>query len=218
MGSSRDRQRSGWWTERVVPVMTDATLSHAEVGALRARACAPLTGRVLEIGFGSGLNLEHLGPGVTAVDAVEPSDLGWARSGERRRTSPLPVTRIGLDGQAVEAPDGSYDSALVTFSLCTIPDPALALGEVRRLLRPGGTLAFLEHGLSPEPKVARWQRRLDPIQGRVAGGCQLSRDVPAVVRDAGFEVDYLDEGVLIPGPRLLEPWGHGFLGHAHSPA
>lgn len=217
MGSSRGSQRSGWWTERVVPVLTDATLSNAEVAALRARACAPLTGRVLELGFGSGLNLEHLGAAVTAVDAVEPSDVGWARSGERRRTSRVPVARVGLDGQAVDAPDASYDSALVTFSLCTIPDPALALAEVRRLLEPGGVLAFLEHGLSPEPAVARWQRRLDPLEGALAGGCQLTRDVPALVRGAGLEVEDLEQGVLIPGPRLVKPWAYGYLGHARSP-
>lgn len=209
--------RAGWWTDHVVPRLADGALSAPHIGRLRARACAPLTGRVLEIGFGSGLNLPHLPEAVTALDAVEPSDVGWARSAARRRTSPLPVTRIGLDGQTVEAPDASYDSALVTFALCTIPDPARALAEVRRLLEPGATLVFLEHGLSPDPSVARWQHRLDPLEGALAGGCQLSRDAPALVRSAGFEVDVLEEGVLMPGPRLMKPWSHGWLGHARWP-
>lgn len=207
-----------WWTERVVPVMTDAALSPPHIGRLRDRACAPLTGRVVELGFGSGLNLEHLPTAVTALDAVEPSDLAWERSEERRQAAPFDVRRIGLDGQQVDAPDAAYDSALVTFSLCTIPDPTRALAEVRRLLVPGGVLAFLEHGLSPEPSVARWQRRLDPVEGALAGGCQLTRDVPRLLREAGFEVAALEEGVLLPGPRVMRPWAHGFVGRAGSPA
>lgn len=203
-----------WWTDRVVPVMTDVALSPPHIDKLRARACAPLTGRVLELGFGSGLNLEHLGAEVTALDAVEPSDVGWSRSAARRRTSRVPVRRIGLDGQAIDAPDATYDSALVTFSLCTIPDPARALAEVRRLLKPGGGLAFLEHGLSPDPSVARWQQRLDPLERALAGGCQLTRDVPALVTSAGFDLEALEEGVLMPGPKLMRPWSHGYLGHA----
>ncbi|GGD13552.1 class I SAM-dependent methyltransferase [Nocardioides daphniae] len=208
----------GWWTDHVVPRMTDATLSAPEIAALRAQACRPLGGRLLEIGFGSGLNLPHLPEAVTAVDAVEPSDVGWSRSADRRRTARLPVRRVGLDGQAIAAPDASYDSALVTFSLCTIPDPTLALTEVRRLLRPGGVLSFLEHGRSPDERVAAWQRRLDPIEKRVAGGCHLSRDIPALVRGAGFDVVALEERMLVAAPAVAAPWGHGFVGVAQAGA
>lgn len=204
----------GWWTDRVVPRLTDSALSAPEISALRAAVCEPLTGRVLEVGFGSGLNLPHLGAEVSGVDAVEPSDVGWSRSESRRRSSPMPVDRIGLDGQEIDAPDATYDSALVTFSLCTIEDPGQALGEIRRLLRPGGVLAFLEHGLSPEPWVARWQHRLDPLQRRLFGGCHLSRDVPALVTGAGFEIRSIQEKVLLPGPALSHPWAYGFLGLA----
>lgn len=206
----------GWWTDRVVPHLTDGALSRPEISALRRTACAPLIGRVVEIGFGSGLNLPHLPPGITAVDAVEPSDLAWTRSAVRRQEAHFPVTRVGLDGQAIEAADESYDSALVTFSLCTIGDPARALGEVRRVLRPGGRLAFLEHGLSPTDRVARWQRRLNPLQGTICGGCQLDRDIPALVRDAGFEIVDLEERTLQPGPAFAEPWAYGFLGQAKT--
>jgi SAM-dependent methyltransferase len=204
----------GWWTDQVVPRLTDASLANADVDALRVRACAPLSGRVLEVGFGSGLNLPHLPAAVASVDAVEPSDLGWARSAARRSASALPVARIGLDGQALTAPDSAYDAALVTFSLCTIPDPALALAEVRRVLRPGAVLAFLEHGRSPDERLARRQRRLDPVQRRVCGGCHLSRDVPGLVEAAGFALGPVERGHLLAGPTVLRPWTYGFLGSA----
>lgn len=208
----------GWWTDHVVPRMTDSALSAPEISALRSDVCTPLTGRVLEVGFGSGLNLLHLGPDVSAVDAVEPSDLGWSRSESRRRSSSVPVDRIGLDGQEIDAGGATYDSALVTFSLCTIEDPARALSQVHRLLRPGGVLAFLEHGLSPEPSVARWQHRLDPLQRTLFGGCRLSRDVPALVADAGFEIRSIEERELFPVPALARPWTYGFVGHARTAA
>lgn len=207
----------GWWNDRVVPHLTEAALSAREFDALREVACRPLSGHVLAVGFGSGLDLPHLPDTVTAVDAVDPSDVGWSRSAERRRTSPVPVHRAGLDGQRLEAGDATYDSALVTFSLCTIPAPAEALAEVRRVLKPGGVLAFLEHGLSPDPRVARWQRRLDGIQSTVCGGCTLTRDVPALVTAAGFEIDQLEERALVPAPTVTMPWAHGFLGHARTP-
>ncbi|MFC6343301.1 class I SAM-dependent methyltransferase, partial [Nocardioides hankookensis] len=128
---------------------------------LRAAACSGLEGRVLEIGFGSGLNVSLYPAGVTSVDAVEPSEVGWELSAARRGTTQLPIARVGLDGQRVEAEDATYDAVLSTFTLCTIPDVERALAEVRRVLRPGGRLHFLEHGLSPDAGVARWQRRLD---------------------------------------------------------
>ncbi len=196
----------GWWTERVVPRCADRALSTGSVMKLRQRTCEGLSGRVLEIGFGSGLNVEKYSAAVTGVDAVEPSDLGWSLSAERRSSSPVPVERVGLDGQRLEAADASYDAALSTFTLCTIPDAAAAVAEVRRVLRPGGVFHVLEHGLSPDPGVAAWQRRLNGLQGRLAGGCHLDRDAAALVRDAGFEVEVLTRQYL-PGPRLARPFG-----------
>lgn len=176
-------------------------------------ACAPLSGRLLEVGFGSGLNTTHYPGAVTSVAAVEPSDRGWAMSADRRRESSVPIERTGLDGQALTEEDASCDSALVTFSLCTIPDPVRALREIARVLRPGGVLAFLEHGLSPDQGIARWQHRLDPIERRIAGGCELSRDIPALIRGAGFEVIDLETKYL-PGPAIAKPWMHGYRGVA----
>jgi len=196
----------GWWEARVVPRLVDVTCGQRPIMELREDVCAGLTGRVLEIGFGSGLNLGVLPDAVTQVDAVEPSDLAWSRSTERRSSSRVPVERIGLDGQRIDAADATYDSALCTFSLCTIPDPALALDEVRRLLKPGGRLHFIEHGSAPDEGVRRWQRRLEPIQRRVAGGCHLTRDPVELVRDAGFSGGEVDGFYLAPGPG--KPFGY----------
>jgi len=203
----------GWWEDRVVPVMVEKMLSAGAVHKQRHAVCQDLSGKVLEVGFGSGLNISHYPEAVTGIAAVEPSDRGWEMSRERRSISPLPYERIGLDGQDIAADDASFDDALITFSLCTIPDPDRALREVRRLLRPGGRLFFLEHGLSPVEKVATWQRRLDPMERRLAGGCELSRDIPAMVRRAGFEIDSIEE-IDLPGPAVMRPWAHGFRGHA----
>jgi len=187
------------------------SLRGREIGELRAEACAGLSGEVLEVGFGSGLNLRHLPDAVTRVDAVEPSDRGWEMSQPRRERSAVPVERVGLDGERLAAADASYDHVLCTFTLCTIPDPDLAAAEMRRVLRPGGTVAFLEHGLAPTPRTARWQRRLDPVQRRVAGGCHLSRDVPALLAGAGLDVVEL-RAEYLPGPRT--PWTFGYRGTA----
>ena len=207
----------GIWTDRVVPHLTDRALRTEEIGELRAEACAGLRGRVLELGFGSGLNLRHLPPEVTSVSAVEPADEGWALSESRRRRSHVRVERSGLDGQALAEAEASFDSVLVTFSLCTIPDPAAALAEVRRVLRPGGRLHFLEHGLSPDPGVARWQARLEPVQRRVFAGCHLTRDMPALVIAAGLDLETV-RTEYTPGPAFMRPWTYGYLGRAVRPA
>jgi len=205
----------GVWTDHVVPRLADASLRSDEIGELRREACAPLAGRVLELGFGSGLNTRWYPPAVTSVAAVEPSHVGWRLSEPRRDRTDVPIERRGLDGQRLDEPDASYDAVLVTFALCTIPDPARALDEVRRVLRPGGMLCFLEHGLAPDPRVAAWQRRLEPVQRRVAGGCHLTRDVPSLVAGAGLRIVSVREEQL-EGPRIARPWTYGYLGSATS--
>ena len=206
----------GWWSEQVVPRVNDKTLSGKPVMALRTQICAGLSGRVLELGFGSGLNLDAYPPEVTAVDAVEPSDVGWRLSEARRARASVPVERVGLTGERIDVPDASYDAVLATFTLCTIPDVRAALAEVRRVLRPGGTVHVLEHGLAPSRRVADWQRRLEPMQRRLAGGCHLTRDVPALLTEAGLEIDRLDQAYL-PGPGISKPWGYGSQVVAHKP-
>jgi len=202
-----------FWAERILPRLVEYSLRGEDIGELRIEACAGLTGRVLEIGFGSGLNTRFYPREVMTVGAVEPSDLGWELSERRRERSNVPIERVGLDGQRLDAEDDAYDSVLSTFTLCTIPDVERALGEVRRVLRPGGTFHFLEHGLAPSPRVVRWQGRLEPIQRRVAGGCHLTRDTPTLVDRAGLEVAELREQYL-PGPAPSRPWTYTYLGRA----
>ena len=203
--------RLGWWGEHVVPRLVDAGLGSEEVGELRARACAGLTGRLLEIGFGSGLNLAHYPDAVTSVSAVEPSDVAWRRAQRRLGDAGgRPVERAGLDGQHLDLPDGCVDSALSTFTLCTIPDLDAALREVRRVLRPGGRLHFAEHGLAPDPGVVGWQRRLGPLQGALFAGCHLDRPIADRVSAAGFALGEVDR-FYGPGPR---PFSYLYLGWA----
>jgi ubiquinone/menaquinone biosynthesis C-methylase UbiE len=196
----------GWWTDHVVPRLVDVTCSQRPIMELRREVCAGLTGRVIEVGFGSGLNLGALPPEVTSVDAVEPCDLAWSRSERRRAESGVPVARIGLDGEALDAADASYDAALVSFALCTIPHPDRALAELHRVLVPGGALHFVEHGTAPDEGVRRWQRRLEPVQRRVGGGCHLTRDPEAKVRAAGFVLGEVRHTYLGGGP--AKPFGY----------
>ncbi len=203
----------GAWTDHVVPRLAEASLRGREIGELRREACAPLTGRVLELGFGSGLNVRWYPPAVTSVAAVEPSDVAWRMAERRRARATVPVERRGVDGQRLEEPEASYDAVLTTFTLCTIPDAERALAEVRRVLRPGGQVCFLEDGLAPDARVAAWQRCLEPVQRRVAGGCHLTRPVPELLCRAGLEVTVLRSSYL-PGPRVARPWTYGCLGTA----
>jgi ubiquinone/menaquinone biosynthesis C-methylase UbiE len=202
----------GWWTDRVVPRIVDRSLDVQEIRLVRERACAGLAGRVVEVGFGSGLNLGHYPSGVTEVSAVEPSDLAWQLASGRLPGSAVPVRRAGLDGQRLVAGDDEYDAALSTFSLCVIPDARAALRELRRVLRPGARLHFAEHGRSPDATVARWQRRLTPVQRRVLGGCHVDRPIADLV-DEHFEILDLDERYL-PGPSSSRPFCYLSVGTA----
>ncbi len=204
------------WSDRLLPRLIDVVLDASYVHRLRARALSGLSGDVVEIGFGSGTNVPLYPSAVTSVAAVEPSRGARRLAADRIAASSIPVHFVGLDGQSLPLPDNSCDAAVSTFTLCTVPDPARALREIGRVLRPGGKLFFLEHGLSPDPRVAAWQRRLDGIEQRVAGGCHLVRNVPELVTDAGFTMEKLDTDRL-PGPRLLRPWGHLSLGVAALP-
>lgn len=174
------------WNERLLPRVIDVVLGERITGGWRAKAVSGVAGQVLELGFGSGLNLEHYGPAVTRVLAVEPSDLAWDRAAERIERFGRPVARVGLDGARVDVPDASVDAVVSTWTMCTIPDLVGALAEVRRVLVPGGRLHFVEHSLSPDRRVRGIQRRVQPVWGRVAGGCHVDRDIPAELAAAGL--------------------------------
>jgi SAM-dependent methyltransferase len=176
----------------IVPRIINTACGGKAFEPLRRRVCDSLSGDVVEIGFGSGHNVPFYPPAVTAVSAVEPADLGWKLAAKRVLASPVPVRRSGLDGQTLRFADGSHDAALSTWSLCTIPDPVAALREVRRVLRPGGFLRFLEHGLAPDEPVRRWQRRLEPLEKALTGGCHFTRPIPDLLTQAGFTITELD--------------------------
>ena len=203
----------GLWREQVVPRIGNRALDAPELRPLRVRVCAGLVGEVVEIGFGSGLNVPHYPPTVTRVAAVEPSDVGWRLATQRTAAARVPVQRSGLDGQAMPFADDSFDAALSTFSLCTIPDAVAALRDVLRVLRPGGALHFAEHGLAPDDAVRRWQLRLDPVNSRLQGGCHITRPIDRLLDSAGFVVERLDRYYLPKAPR---PFAHVYEGLARA--
>lgn len=181
----------GLYARHLRPRLLEATLAEPLTGPVRARVCAGLSGDVLEIGFGSGLNLPHLPAQVRSLAAVEPSQVALRRSAARREASPVPVIVVGDDAQRLLLPDDSVDAVLSTWNLCGIDDPAAVLREVRRVLRPGGTFAFVEHGLAPDDGVARWQRRANGVNRRLAG-CRLDLDVRALLAASGLTVTALE--------------------------
>jgi SAM-dependent methyltransferase len=178
----------GIYRERVLPRLVETACGGAAMERWRARTTEGLHGRVVEIGFGSGLNVPVYPAAVTDVLAVEPALVARQRAEGRIADSHVQVVHVGLDGASLPIEDASCDGALSTFTLCTIPDVEAALAELRRVLKPGGELHLLEHGLSPDPAVARWQHRIEPAQKRLADGCHLTRDPLELVRRAGFEV------------------------------
>ena len=192
----------GFYDDQVLPRAINVLLGNRECQKLRARAVAGLEGEVLEVGFGSGLNMPLYPSEVSKVLAVDPATVGRKLAADRVAASPIPVEYVGLDGQSLPLRDESVDHALSTWTLCTIPDVRRALDEVRRVLRPGGTLHFLEHGLSTDPKVAKWQHRLTPLERRIAGGCHFDRDIDALLADADFTITREDH-FCMRGPKTM---------------
>lgn len=200
----------GFYQDQILPRLTNVVLSGREFEALRARVTEGLEGEVLEVGFGSGRNIPHYPSAVKRVRAVDPALVGRRLAAKRVAASPVPVEYVGLDGEHLPLPDASVDHVLTTWTLCTIPDVDAALAEVRRVLRPGGQFHFVEHGLSPDPRVARWQHRLTPLERRIAGGCHLDRPIDALVARSGLNITALDT-FHVKGPKTL---GHMFKGTA----
>jgi ubiquinone/menaquinone biosynthesis C-methylase UbiE len=193
----------GMYSEHILPRIVDVACNMKQAHPQRRRVCEGLSGDVVEIGFGSGLNVPFYPAEVTRVTAVEPADVGWKLAGKRLRQTRVPVDRAGLDAEALPFPDDRFDTALSTWTMCTIPDIATALGELRRVLKPDGTLHFVEHGLAPEERVRRWQHRLDPVQQRLFGGCHLTRPIVELLRNAGFAITELDVYYETGTPKVL---------------
>jgi SAM-dependent methyltransferase len=197
------------YADHVLPRIIDVACGLKPLRPLRARVCEGLHGRVVEVGFGSGLNIPYYPPEVEAVVAVEPADTGWNLADSRRAATPVRIERAGLDGQSLPLADGSCDAALSTFTLCTIPDAEAALREIRRVLKPGGVFHFLEHGLAPDEAVRRWQHRLEPLQKRLFGGCHLTRPIADLVTGAGFSITDVDIFYAEKAPKFVGAYSLG---------
>jgi ubiquinone/menaquinone biosynthesis C-methylase UbiE len=198
----------GWYERKVLPKLIDKACSQKPLQELRARYVPRASGHVLEIGIGSGLNLAHYGDAVTAVTGLDPAAELTAKARERAQRLGRPVEVMGVSGEEIPAEDARFDTVVCTWTLCSIPNVYAALREMHRVLKPGGRFYFIEHGRAPEPGVQKWQHRLEPLWKKIGGGCHLTRQADALIRDAGFELCELDAGYQ-PGPRFAAFMTHG---------
>jgi ubiquinone/menaquinone biosynthesis C-methylase UbiE len=201
----------GFYQDQFLPRIQDKVMNRTATREVRARVCSALHGEVVEIGFGTGLNAAYYPSQVSKVQAIEPSSVCLRIAEPRIAESGHEVEAAGLDGQHLDLPTEKFDAVLSTWTMCTIPDLVTALAEMKRVLKPGGSLHFVEHGHAPDPSVSRWQQRIEPIHKRLAGGCHLTRTIPAVIEQAGFDIDRLDTYYFNGEPK---PFGYTFEGHA----
>jgi ubiquinone/menaquinone biosynthesis C-methylase UbiE len=198
----------------ILPRLLDLAMSQRQLGAYRAGLVSQAEGRVLEIGIGSVLNLPFYGPGVELILGLDPSEPLLSTAGRRARAAGREVGLMRASAAAIPLAEASVDSLVMTWTLCSIPHPLAALAEMRRVLRPGGKLLFVEHGLSPDPAVQRWQHRLTPLWRHIAGGCHLDRKIDGLVRAAGFEI----QGLLTDYARGPRPFTFMYEGRACTKA
>lgn len=200
-----------FYQHHILPPLLNFVMRQKPLQPFRERVISQAVGDVLEIGIGSGLNLPLYGAGVRSVIGIEPSTELLAMAEQQMARVLVPVEFLQASAEALPIESHSVDTVVTTWTLCTIPDARKALQEARRVLRPGGTLLFVEHGRAPEKAVARWQDRIDPLWGRIAGGCHLNRQIDALIIEAGFQIDTMRHDRM-PGPRT-----HNYLyeGQAH---
>ena len=201
----------GRYQEQFLPRFQDLAMARKATRPVRARVCAGLHGDVVEIGFGTGLNASYYPPEVAIVLAVESSAVCRRIAEPRIARSSVRVEQAGLNGERLELESERCDTALSTWTLCTIPDLPASLAEIRRVLKPGGALHFVEHGDAPDPNVERWQCRLEPLNKRLAGGCHLTRRIAELIGQAGFVIEQLDTYYFKGEPK---PFAYTFEGRA----
>ena len=201
----------GIYAEKVLPRLQDKVMSRKDHREVRARICVGLSGEVLEVGFGTGLNVPFYPAEVTRLFAVEPSRVCLQLAEERIARSNTPFELAGLTGERLDFPSETFDAVLSTWTLCTIPALAAALEELLRVLKPGSSFHFVEHGHAPDVKIARWQRRIEPLHKKLAGGCHLTRHIPEHIQRAGFRIEQLKSYYLEGVPK---PYGYTFEGIA----
>jgi ubiquinone/menaquinone biosynthesis C-methylase UbiE len=203
----------GFYREHLLPRVLNKAMDTKVERATRARVCDGLHGEVVEIGFGSGLNVPHYPSTVTRVLAVEPSSVSMQLAERRIAGSSAKIELAGLDGQRLDLPSERFGAVLSTWTLCTIPDLPAALAEIRRVLEPGGAFHFVEHGHSPDANVARWQERLEPLNKRLVGGCHMTRPIAEEIARAGFAMEELETYYMERAPK---PWAYTFEGRARK--
>lgn len=193
----------------VLPYLLDFACGVKPVTRQRAKVVPLAHGKVLEIGIGTGLNMQHYDKArVEKIWGLDPAMQMHRKAAQRIARASLDVELLGLSAEEIPMKDGTFDSVVCTYTLCTIPDPLQALSEMRRVLKPGGRLIFCEHGKAPDESVQRWQDRLNPIWKPIAGGCNLNRRVPELLNQGGFDVQDMDS-MYLPGPRpiMFNYWG-----------
>jgi ubiquinone/menaquinone biosynthesis C-methylase UbiE len=202
----------GFYDKHVLPRFINCACGTKPIMKQREKVVPLARGTVLEVGIGTGLNLPlYDASTVDRVIGLDPSEASWKLAGERAAHLDFEVEFIGLPGEEIPLDDASVDTVLVTFALCTIPDPVTALEGMARVLRPGGSLIFCEHGKSPDSSVRKWQDKINPFWRRFAGGCNLNRDIPQLLGAGGFAVSELNTAYLPGTPRIA---GYNYWGSA----
>ena len=192
----------GLYRRFVLPRLINLAMKDKAAEARRLELIPRATGAVLEVGIGSGLNLPFYSSAVTHVHGIDPSPELLSMARGKIENLSYTVELVCQSAEQLPLDSGSMDTVVTTWTLCSIPDPGMALREMKRVLRPGGILLFVEHGASPDPRVAAWQRRINPIWRRVAGGCNLNRKIDELIKTAGFNIAQL-QTTYLPGPRPM---------------